>query len=64
MSTVDLPSMVNEPEVPETKQAVKLKKKTKKVKKSKASKLPRDMVTNDKGELVTTKEYTLEKVFV
>ncbi|KAK6099782.1 hypothetical protein MT418_001167 [Batrachochytrium dendrobatidis] len=62
MSTVDLPSMVNEPEVPETKQAVKLKKKTKKVKKSKASKLPRDMVTNDKGELVTTKEYTLEKV--
>ncbi|KAL2916636.1 hypothetical protein HK105_203748 [Polyrhizophydium stewartii] len=37
------------------------KKKGKKGKRAKAVKLPKDMVTNDRGEVVTTREYALEK---
>ncbi|KAH6580580.1 hypothetical protein BASA50_002772 [Batrachochytrium salamandrivorans] len=40
----------------------KTKKKSKKTSKSKAPRQPKDMVVNDNGELVTTREYTLEKM--
>ena len=35
--------------------------KSKKGKKGKATKIPKDMVLNERGELVTAREYALEK---
>lgn len=39
----------------------KKKKKKKKKKKGKKIKLPKDLVMNERGEIVTVKEYVLEK---
>lgn len=42
----------------------KTKKKTKGKRKGRATKLPKDYITNERGELVTLKEYTLGKTYM
>ncbi|KAJ3269396.1 hypothetical protein HDV01_001437 [Terramyces sp. JEL0728] len=55
-----LPMDTAQEDVPSEKKDKKKKKKKKK-KKGKRIKLPKDMVMNDRGEIVTVKEYVLEK---